>query len=246
MAQDLGAAYLDAKGQITELVMAASEEELSRKVPACPLWTVADVVRHLTGVATDIVEGGMLGDVNLIELWQTDEGAQTGDAYTDRHVTTRRSQPLSATFAEWDAITERLLPIVRGEQPAAQPLPFVEYIPVNDVIIHMHDVRGALGKPGDRDSALISLALASFFASFAMRVGARGLAPVRMRYDGKERVTGDGEVGATWSGERFELWRALAGRRSNAQIAAMQWEGDPTPYVPLVSAYGPHDGDLVE
>lgn len=246
MAQDLGAAYLDAKAQITELVEAASPEERDRVVPACPLWTVTDVVRHLTGVATDIVEGGLLGDVNLIELWQTDEGAQVGDAYTDRHVTTRRSQPLADTFAEWDAITERLLPIVRGEQPAPQAVPFIQYVPVNDVIIHMHDIRGALGRPGDRDSALVSLGLSSFFVSFALRVSARGLPPVRMRYDGKERVTGEGEVGATWSGERFELWRALAGRRSNAQIAAMQWEGDAEPYIPLVSAYGPHDGDLVE
>jgi uncharacterized protein (TIGR03083 family) len=246
MPQDLGAAYLDAKAQITELVETASEAERGRTVPACPLWTVSDVVRHLTGVATDIVEGGMLGDVDLIELWQTDEGAQTGDAYTDRHVTTRRSQPLDATFAEWDAITQRLLPIVRGETQASQPIPFVEYVPVNDVIIHMHDVRGALGKPGDRDGALVSLGLSSFFASFAMRVAARGLPPMRMRYDGKERVTGGGEVAATWSGERFELWRALAGRRSNAQIAAMRWEGDATPYVPLVSAYGPNDHDLVE
>lgn len=243
---DLGDAYLDAKAQITELVESATAEERQRTVPACPLWTVEDVVRHLTGVATDIVEGNMIPDVNLIELWHTEGGAQAGDAYTDKHVTSRRSQPLAETFAEWDAITERLLPIVRSEQPAPQPLPFVEYIPVNDCIIHMHDVRGALGKPGDREGALVNLGLSSFFASFAVRVGTRSLPPVRVRYDGKERVTGDGEVAATWSGSRFELWRALAGRRSNAQIAAMQWEGDGTPYVPLVSMYGPHDGDLVE
>ena len=243
---DLGNAYLDAKRQITELVESASPEERERSVPACPLWTVTDVVRHLTGVATDIVEGGMLGDVNLMELWQTDAGADQGNAYTDDHVTLRRPQPLQQTFAEWDAITERLLPIVRGEQPAAQRIPFVEYIPVNDCIIHMHDVRGALGRPGDRDGALISLALASFFNSFAMRVATRGLPPVRMRYDGKERVTGEGEVAATWSGERFELWRALAGRRSNEQIAAMEWEGDAAPYIPLISMYGAHHNDLVE
>lgn len=243
---DLGTAYLDAKRTITELVDNAAAEERERIVPACPLWTVEDVVRHLTGVATDLVEGNFLPDLNLIELWQTEDGARTGDEFTDRHVTTRRGQPLAATFAEWDAVTERLLPIVRGERQAPQPVPFVEYVPVNDVIIHMQDVRGALAKPGDRDGALVSLALASTFASLAMRVATRGLPPLRMRYDGKERITGNGEPAATWSGDRFELFRALAGRRSNAQIAAMEWEGDATPYIPLISMYGPRSDALVE
>lgn len=243
---DLAAAYLDAKATITELVESASPEDRARTVPACPLWTVEDVVRHLTGVATDLVEGDFLSDLDLIELWQTDEGAQQGNRFTDRHVTMRRSQPLAETFAEWDAITERLLPIIRREKQAPQEVPFIEYVPVNDVVIHLQDVRGALGRPGDRDGVLVSLALASGFTSFAVRAGARGLPPLRMRYEGKERVTGEGEVAATWSGSRFELFRALAGRRSNAQIAAMEWEGDPTPYIPLVPMYGPHDDDLVE
>jgi uncharacterized protein (TIGR03083 family) len=243
---DLGSAYLEGKRTITALVTAASPEHLDTTVPACPLWSVADVVRHLTGVATDVVGGNLLPDVNLIELWQTDEGARTGDDFTDRHVTTRRGRPLAETLAEWDAITERLLPILRDEQPAPQPIPFITYVPVNDITIHMHDVRGALGQPGDRDGTLVSVSLATAFASFALRCGARSLPPLRMRYDGKERVTGDGEVAATWSGNRFELFRALVGRRSNEQIAAMDWDGDPTQYLPLISMYGPRADALVE
>jgi hypothetical protein len=79
-----------------------------------------------------------------------------------------------------------------------------------------------------------------------MRAARRQLPALRVRYAGKERVTGEGEPAATWSGERFELFRALAGRRSNAQIAAMEWEGDPTPYLDLISMYGPRADALVE
>jgi uncharacterized protein (TIGR03083 family) len=244
---DTAAAYLDGKRSLEDAVGNATPEELQQKVPACPLWTVTDVVRHLTGIAGDLAGGTLPTDFNPIESWQTDAGKQQGNAYTDDHVATRSDRSLAEVLDEWGQNTERMLPILRGEQSAPQPFPFVELVPVNDLAVHLHDVRGALRQPKDRDAPLVSLAFASYVAAFAMRLNARGLPPVRIRYDGgKERVTGEGDVAATWTGDRFELFRALAGRRSNEQIAAMRWEGDPSPYVPLVSMYGPRDDALVE
>jgi uncharacterized protein (TIGR03083 family) len=243
---DTAAAYLSAQRSVEELVRAASPEELDRTVPACPLWRVRDVVSHVTGVARDVVEGGLLGDFNVIEAWQTEDGTRAGNEFTDRHVTSRRDRDIDDVLGEWREVTARLLPILRGEQQAPQPFPFVELVPINDIAAHLHDIRGALQRPGDRDTPLVSLAFASYLAAFGMRCAKRGLPAIRVRYDGKERITGDGEPAATWSGERFELFRALAGRRSNAQIAAMDWEGDATPYIPLVSMYGVRSEALVE
>ena len=92
----------------------------------------------------------------------------------------------------------------------------------------------------------MSVALASYAAALALRLGMRGVPPLRLRYGEKERMVGEGAPGATLSGDRFEIFRALAGRRSAAQMLAMDWEGDPTPYVELVPAYGPPDEPLVE
>lgn len=244
---DASAAYLDGKCSVVDAVRNATAEQLDSTVPATPLWTVTDVVRHVTGIAADLAAGTVPTDFNPIEDWQSDAGRDRGDAYTDHHVASRRDRRLDDVLAEWEQNTQRILPILRGEQPAPQPIPFIELIPVNDLAVHLHDIRGALQDPADRDTPLIALAFASYVAAFAMRLNARGLPAVRIRYgDGKERVTGAGEVAATWTGDRFDLFRALAGRRSNAQIAAMQWDGDPTPYLPLVSMYGVRADDLVE
>jgi len=243
---DPAAAYEEGHRAAVALVRAATPEQRETRVPATPLWTVGDVIRHVTGVAGDLVNGTMPLDFNPIESWQTDDGTEKGNAYTDNHVQSRRDRSVDDVLDEWAQITERMLPILRREQPAPQPFPFVELVPVNDLAVHLHDIRGALGEPGDRDGALVAISFASYFAAFGMRCNARGLAPLRVRYDGKERVTAEGDVAATWSGDRFELFRALAGRRSNEQIAAMEWEGDSTPYVPLVSMYGPHHDSLVE
>jgi uncharacterized protein (TIGR03083 family) len=243
---DAAAAYVEGKRAVETLVRAATPEQLDAPVPASPLWTIPDVVRHLTGVAEAVVKGTLPTDFNPIEGWQTEQGTQSGNAFTDSHVSSRSTRSLDEVLDEWSAVTERLVPIMRGEQQAPQPVPFIELVPANDLAAHLHDIRGALRQPGDRDTALVAIAFASYFAGFAMRCAARGLPPMRVRYGGKERVTGEGEVAATWTGERFELFRALAGRRSNEQIAAMEWEGDASHYVPLISMYGPHHDTLVE
>ena len=243
---DTAATYEDAQRSVESLVRSASPEQLDAKVPATPLWTVTDVVRHLTGVAAALVDGTLPVDFNPIEGWQTPQGTESGNAFTDTHVSSRSGRSLDEVLDEWRGVTARMVPILRGEAKAPQPFPFIELVPVNDIAVHLHDIRGALQQPGERDAPLVALAFASYFAAFSMRLGARSLPAVRVRYDGKERVTGEGGVAATWSGDRFELFRALAGRRSNAQIAAMEWEGDPTPFIPLVSMYGPHDDALVE
>lgn len=246
MAIDPAAAYLEAKQSLADLVRSCDAAALDTVVPACPLWAVGDVVRHLTGVAGDIVDGGLPADLNPIETWQTPEGSQAGNAFTDNHVRSRQDTPIADVLEEWTAITEELMHILRREREAPQPLAFLEVIPVSDIAVHLQDVRGALQRPGDRDCAAVKFALAAYAVGAGMRFSARGLPALRIRYDDRERIVGVGEPAATWSGDRFTVFRALAGRRSRAQILGMDWDGDPTPFVPLISAYGERADDLVE
>ncbi|HET6214793.1 MAG TPA: hypothetical protein VFE14_18140, partial [Micromonosporaceae bacterium] len=67
-----------------------------------------------------------------------------------------------------------------------------------------------------------------------------------VRYGEKSRVVGNGEPAATVTADRYELVRMFAGRRSRRQIAAMDWAGDPTPYLPIIPAYGERADDLVD
>jgi len=60
-----------------------------------------------------------------------------------------------------------------------------------------------------------------------------------LAYDGKERRLGEGPEGATLTADRHELVRVLAGRRTRGQILELAWDGDPTPFVDVLSEYGP-------
>ena len=44
----------------------------------------------------------------------------------------------------------------------------------------------------------------------------------------------------------FELLRIRLGRRSEAQVLALDWTGDPRPVLPGLFVFGPAERDLVE
>jgi hypothetical protein len=136
--------------------------------------------------------------------------------------------------------------MIRGERAFPQAQPFLDVILVTDLAVHGQDVRNALNQPGDRDSAGVRIALASYAAALALRLAQRGLAPLRLRYEGKERMAGEGEPGATLTADRYEIFRALAGRRSVEQMRAMDWEGDPGPYLDVIPAYEAPAEALIE
>jgi hypothetical protein len=71
--------------------------------------------------------------------------------------------------------------------------------------------------------------------------------------------TEDGDTQARTTGDRpttdepvvlttsvFELFRWRMGRRSRAQMAAMDWSGDPAPFLDHLAVFGPSPLDIVE
>jgi hypothetical protein len=44
----------------------------------------------------------------------------------------------------------------------------------------------------------------------------------------------------------LEAWRWRTGRRSRAQLAAMDWSDDPTPVLDHLYMFGPAETDIVE
>jgi hypothetical protein len=50
-------------------------------------------------------------------------------------------------------------------------------------------------------------------------------------------VEGAGPPAATLAGAPFELFRALSGRRSAGQVRSLAWDGDPAPYLDVLSPY---------
>jgi uncharacterized protein (TIGR03083 family) len=196
---EVGDAYRGVRERITELVRDLDDGALATVVPACPEWSVKDVVAHVCGVVDDALAGRL-------------DGVAT-DPWTAAQVEARRSAPISDVLAEWAEKAPAFEAILDDIGPPGRQAVF-------DCVTHEHDVRGALRAPGARDSDAVAVAL-SFLGPALESAGA----PVRVRTaDGKS--FGPDDAPATLTAEAFEIIRAATGRRSVDQIRAMDWSGD--------------------
>jgi hypothetical protein len=237
--------YEETRRRIVALVKdrdaGSAAEAAATAVPACPSWSVRDVLAHVTALYSDIVAGNLQG--------------AGSDAWTAEQVVPRRSMTLDELFAESDEVGPKLAAMLDdfpgwyGKQV------------VGDAAVHEQDIRGALARPGARDSSAIAIGLElQIRAIVHPGATALGIGPVEVRADHRSWVVGTGEPPAGspddaiaaaiaaapedeptprpepiahLKADSFELFRAISGRRSAAQIRRFDWATDPEPYLPL-------------
>ncbi|HEX2090513.1 MAG TPA: maleylpyruvate isomerase family mycothiol-dependent enzyme [Actinomycetota bacterium] len=243
---DLARAYEDTQRSVAEFVRGLSEEQRQMKVPASPSWSVQDVVAHVAGLAGDVAYDRAPPELDVVRSLTDSAQAALRDEMTEKQVVSRRGRSLDEILDEWTKALADLIPMIHGERPFPRSAPFIDAALVTDLATHNQDIRNGVGVPGDRDSEGVSVAFVGYSAAFALRVAQNGLPALRLKYDGKERIAGQGEPRATLTADRYELYRALAGRRSRDQILQLNWDGDPEPYADLMPAYGPRTDPLEE
>lgn len=219
----LAEVYPAVRGRLLQLAESLDEQQLATVVPAAPEWTVRDVYAHLSGVCADFLTGRV-------------EGAP-GPQWTAHQVASRKDLPFSGVCREWSDNGPQLDEALRS---ATSGLLFV--LPA-DAWHHEQDLRGALGLTGT-PAPEESLAVLTYFAK-GLRRRWDGLPPLRIVGDTQTWEVGDGEPVATLRATDFELARQLVGRRSRAQLEAMDWTGDPTPFLDRLNVFGPPDTDLL-
>lgn len=214
-----GDAYAATRRRVIDLVSGLSDEEAQRRVPACPDWSVRDVVAHLTGIAVDATKGEL-------------EGVGSPE-WTQRQVDERKHLPFDEVLAEWDAAGAQIDGALEYFPKAAASL-FL-----GDTVTHEHDVRLPLARPGARGEPAIELAVDGYVRWLGRRLTERGLPSIALAAEGRDWVAGKTEP--TLSVEApssFDLLRALTGRRTRDEIAVFEWSGDPEPYLAVFSMYG--------
>jgi len=223
---DFPALYRETRLRLGGCVGGLDEAGARTPVGACPGWDVRAVLSHLAGVIADIQDGRL-------------DGAGS-DGWTAAQVDARRDRAPAAIVAEWNERAPAL-----EEQLAAWPPDLAGQL-VSDVTTHELDVRGALGDTDARDTEALRYSFERYAGRLGTRVGEAGLPALALVTAEETVVAGDGEPVATVRASRFELTRALAGRRSAAQIRAYAWDGDCEPYLAVFSGYGTRSEDLVE
>ena len=241
---DLAGAYADARRRLGELLAGLDEARLGAQVPACPAWTVRDVLAHLTGVAADVV-GGTFPDA--AQAWNDAGLAAARDEWTAAQVRSRRDRAAAALAAEWARWAAVLEPMLVGTVPPPRGSPdWLLSAPVADLAAHLHDVRGALRLPGDRDAPATGLGLRIYARWLGRRLDQAGRPALRLRAGRRIWVEGSGPLAAGLAADTFELFRALSGRRSLDQVRALAWDGSPEPYLDLISPYSVPGSPLAE
>ena len=214
-----GEAYSATRGRVIDLASGLSDEAAARRVPACPDWTVRDVLGHLTGIAVDATKGEL-------------EGVGSPE-WTQRQVDERKDLTIGELLAQWEEAGKQIDGALEHFPKAAASL-FV-----GDTVTHEHDIRHPLAKAGDRAAPAIVLAVDGYRRWFGRRIKDRAMPAVRLRAEGREWVAGAGDPAVTVDApSTFDLLRGLTGRRTRDEIAAFEWSGDPEPYLDLFSSYG--------
>ncbi|ANZ38926.1 hypothetical protein BBK82_25490 [Lentzea guizhouensis] len=206
--------YDETKRRITELV---SGRDPQTPVAATPGWSVKDVVAHLAGGLRDFVDRRF-------------DGVESGE-WGERQVRDRRDNSLDDAFAEWDANRELAGPLF--DTPTGSVL-------IAEVVAHEHDLRAALGVPGERESVAVRSALTRPLQELDQRMRQNAVPALRVVLEHGDRVLGHGDPAGTLRTSSFELMRAVGGRRSADQIKAMDWEGDPDTWIAALALSGRH------
>jgi len=203
-----------AQQRVIGLVGDLTPERAQARVPACPDWTVRDLLSHMVGLGADVVAGDEPDDHNA--------------DWTARQVARRRDRDVGALVEEWRSVAGPLRDWMAEHGTR----------PLFDVTIHEQDLRGALGEPGAQDTPAMAAVRDRFVARLADRLGGRpplSLVGERWRWDSEP----DAEPAVVVQAPEFELTRALLARRSAHQLRSWTVRGDVDAYLDAFTSLGP-------
>ena len=213
--------YLESERRVEDLVGALDPAALDVLTPACPDWSVRDVLAHLAGAAASFGT-------------PTFAGVGT-DPWTAEHVESRRNASAA------DLVAERSSHAAKLEQVAPDDRVWLPV--VHDALSHEADIRGAVGAPG-----LPADALAAAFALLepVLRSRFRTLGTTVLELDGQPRTFGDGEPVLVVRTSLFEFWRGVFGRRSDRQLRSWVSAGDAAAFAQVLPLFPARPTDLLE
>ncbi len=234
------AAYEDGLRRLVTLVDDLPDRDLASRVPACPLWSVRDLVAHLTGVAEDSLHGRFFD--GAVGAWADPALAVRREAWTAGQVEARRDLDRDRLVAELERHGQALVRALRRGDSAATDVPtWMIGAPVADLAVHLADLREALGLPPETETLVGTHGFAGYRAWLGDRLTARGLAPLRLADPTDPSsawvLGGDADPGACLEADAYELFRAISGRRRLEDVRSWSWQGDPSSYLPLLSPY---------
>lgn len=216
--------YRTSRDAVIERLRSRSVDEIEVTVPLTPAWTVLDVVRHLCGLCAAVAGGGR---TNLGTPERT--AAQVSD---------RRHLGRDEIFAEWVGHGEAMHAAMAEDA-------FLGHRLAADLTVHAVDIAHALGIEPDRAGVAVVDAAHTYARVVSPLVAER--CGVRLTFeltDGTTWTPPDGEgPGVVLRATPYDMLRSVTARRSRREVAALDWDGDPSAVLDVLSPYGPLRAD---
>lgn len=212
----IGELYRSFQTRLSTDARSFTAEQWATPTPACPGWTVKGVISHLAGNVDDILHGRLTG-------------APT-EEQTAEQVRRLADVPTHRILDQWDEQTPSFADLM-----AELEIWLVAF----DIATHEFDIRGALGDTSHRDIPEV--------AEIAGVIGRNADIgrPLRIVTE-TERIGSDDDAAVELRLSNYELLRVRPGRRSAAQVRALDWSEDVGDDALGLCVFGPSEDDIVE
>jgi uncharacterized protein (TIGR03083 family) len=210
---DLSDGYHATRRRVSELVRSLDPDALEARVPACPDWTVHQLLAHLTGIPEALTSGSF----------------PTGDtqAWLEGLVVERQDVPVDELLDRWEACAAGTSAIVDG---GAHQL-------LIDVVSHEHDLRGAVGAPGARGSAEVRACVQLLLDLLSPAILEAGLGALVVDSGEVRWASQFARPGCTLRLDPWEAIRVLQSRRTADEVRALPLSGDVEPYLAVLAGH---------
>ena len=211
----LSDAYHSTRRRIAALAAELDDVDLKRPVPACPDWDVHDLLAHCSGIPSALAAGDV----------------PTGDlqAWLDGLVEARKDTPVAELLDAWEAAADHTSAMIDGG---------VDLVLI-DVVCHEHDLRGAVGRPGERGAPEVRAIIQSQLDALVPGIKERGLGALVIDSEGVQWTSHLAKPGCTLRVDPWEASRVLESRRTADELRALPRTGDIEPYVEVIAAHLP-------
>ena len=221
-ARSISIRYGEATTSFVAFARTLSEHDWATPVPCTPLWTARELLSHVTGVPDDGLAGRLDGPAT--EPWTASQVERNAEFGVDE---------LLERFEQQYEIFGAAIESMGEERPAY------------DCHSHEHDLRHALGRPGNRESMVIVDCSNAMVASLA-----EVSVSIAIDFGGGDVVnTGHGDAAVSIAMSRFEMFRSRLGRRSREQVRSLPWDGDDAAIETVLDSwflFGPSVDSIVE
>ena len=206
--------YCDIRGRMVDLARSSDADALATTVPSCPDWSVLQLLTHCVSMPVAIGAGDMPGDD--LQGW------------IDRVLAERDGRSLGQLVDEWESADPVIEAMVSG--PGG--------VLLDDLMIHEHDLRGALGRP-DHSAFEADVFVDRALRSFVPALDTRDLGAIEIRHGSRSWRSHDADIGWIIEASPWEAVRVLASRRTADEIRDLGGSEDLDSYIALVDDHLP-------